>query len=127
MRSEPIGCASWPCDKHRGRDSGRERKGLWLSAAALLMLLAVAVLGVAVTLVDPNDYKPQIVAAVQQATGRALSLGGPLRISRSLWPTIEVTDVTLPTCPAARAPTWPGQNALRRSCPCPRCRAAASR
>ena len=62
-----------------------------LSAAALLLLLAVASLGVAVTFLDPNDYKPQIIAAVQQATGRTLSLGGPLRISRSLWPTINVS------------------------------------
>ena len=46
----------------------------WLSAVALLLLLAVAALGVAVTLLDPNDYKPQIVAAVQQATGRTLTL-----------------------------------------------------
>ena len=62
----------------------------WLSTAALLLLLAVAALGVAVTFLDPNDYKPQIIAAVEQATGRTLSLGGRLRISRSLWPTIEV-------------------------------------
>ena len=76
----------------------------WLSAAALLLLLAVASLGVAVTFLDPNDYKPQIVAAVQQATGRTLSLGGPLRISRSLWPTIEVTDVTLANLPGGTRP-----------------------
>src|SRR5689334_15002460 len=76
----------------------------WLSAAALLLLLAVATLGIAVTFLDPNDYKPQIVAAVQQATGRTLSLGGPLRISRSLWPTIEVTDVTLANLPGGTRP-----------------------
>ena len=76
----------------------------WLSAAALLLLLAVSALGVAVTFLDPNDYKPQIVAAVQQATGRTLSLGGPLRISRSLWPTIEVTDVTLANLPGGTRP-----------------------
>ena len=64
----------------------------WLSATALLLILAFAALGVAITIVNPNDYKPQIVAAVQRATGRTLRLGGPLRISRSLWPTIEVTD-----------------------------------
>ena len=80
----------------------------WLSAAALLLFLAAASLGIAVTFLDPNDYKPQIIAAVQQATGRTLSLGGPLRISRSLWP------------------TWPGRNASRRSCPCSRYCAAAS-
>jgi AsmA protein len=76
----------------------------WLSTAALLLLLAVAALGVAVTLLDPNDHKPQIVAAVEQATGRTLSLGGPLRISRSLWPTIEVTDVTLANLPGGTRP-----------------------
>jgi AsmA-like protein len=76
----------------------------WLSAAALLLLLAVSALGLAVTFLDPNDYKPQIVAAVQQATGRTLSLGGPLRISRSLWPTIEVTDVTLANLPGGTRP-----------------------
>jgi AsmA protein len=76
----------------------------WLSAAALLLLLAVSALGVVVTFLDPNDYKPQIVAAVQQATGRTLSLGGPLRISRSLWPTIEVTDVTLANLPGGTRP-----------------------
>jgi AsmA protein len=66
--------------------------------------LAVSALGVAVTLVNPNDYKPQIVAAVQQATGRTPSLGGPLRISRSLWPTIEVTDVRLANLPGGTRP-----------------------
>jgi uncharacterized protein YhdP len=76
----------------------------WLSAAALLLLLAVSALGVVVTFLDPNDYKPQIVAAVQQATGRTLSLGGPLRISRSLWPTIEVTHVTLANLPGGTRP-----------------------
>jgi uncharacterized protein involved in outer membrane biogenesis len=76
----------------------------WLSAGALLLLLTVAAVGVAVAIVDPNDYKPQIVAAVQRATGRTLSLGGPLHISRSLWPTIEVTDVMLANLPGGTRP-----------------------
>ena len=76
----------------------------WLSTAALLLLLVVAALSVVVTFLDPNDYKPQIVAAVEQVTGRTLSLGGRLRISRSLWPTIEVTDVTLANLPGGTRP-----------------------
>lgn len=80
------------------------RKAWWLGAAALLLLLPAAVLGVAVCIVDPNDYTPQIVAAVQRATGRTLSLGGTLRISRSLWPTIEVTDVKLANLPGGTRP-----------------------
>lgn len=80
------------------------RRAWWLSAAALLLLLPAAALGVAVAVVDPNGYKPQIVAAVQRATGRTLSVGGPLRISRSLWPTIEVTDVMLANLPGGTRP-----------------------
>ena len=75
------------------------RRAWWLSAAALLLLLPVAALGITVAVVDPNDYKPQVVAAVQRATGRTLTMGGPLRISRSLWPTIAVTDVKLANLP----------------------------
>ena len=71
-------------------------KRAWrLSGAGIILLLLVVAVGVAVAVVDPNDYKPQLIAAVQRATGRVLVLGGPLRISRSLWPTIEVTNIEL--------------------------------
>ena len=59
---------------------------------------------VTVAVLDPNDYKPQIIAAAQRATGRVLTLGGPLRISRSLWPTIEVTNVELANLPGGTRP-----------------------
>jgi len=42
----------------------------WLSAAALLLLLTVAALGVAVTLVNPNDYKLQIDRGHGRDTGQ---------------------------------------------------------
>jgi AsmA protein len=59
------------------------------------MALPIAAIGIAVAVIEPNDYKPDIIAAVQDATGRTLNLNGPLRVSRSLWPTIEVNDVAL--------------------------------
>lgn len=80
------------------------RRAWWLSAAALLLLLPVAALGITVAVLDPDDYKPQIVAAVQRATGRTLTLGGPLRVSRSLWPTVAVTDVRLANLPGGTRP-----------------------
>jgi AsmA protein len=50
-----------------------------------LVLALVALLGVALLaaklLIDPNDYKPRIVAAVRQATGRELVLQGDLTLS----------------------------------------------
>jgi len=80
------------------------RRAWWLSVSAVLLLVPVAALGLAIAVVNPDDYKPQIVAAVQRATGRTLSLGGPLRVSRSLWPTIEVTNVTLANLPGGTRP-----------------------
>lgn len=60
-------------------------------------VVGVGIVGVtaAVLLVDPNDYKGQLVDAVQDATGRTLTLGGELRLTRSLWPTITASDVSL--------------------------------
>src|SRR5689334_13343282 len=42
--------------------------------AALIVLAAVAV-AVLVATFDPNDYKPRIVQAVKERTGRDLSIG----------------------------------------------------
>jgi uncharacterized protein involved in outer membrane biogenesis len=68
----------------------------------MVILLAICIFAIAV--VDPNDYKPQIAAAVQQATARALTLNGPLRISKSLWPTIEASNVKLANLPGGTRP-----------------------
>jgi uncharacterized protein involved in outer membrane biogenesis len=79
------------------------RRGTWLTVAAIAALLPAAVLSAAF-LVDPDDYKPQLVAAVQEATGRTLTLEGKLRISRSLWPTVEVSGVSLANLPGGSRP-----------------------
>lgn len=71
------------------------RAGWWLGSLAAIVALPVAAIGIGVIAIDPNSYKPEIVNAVHDATGRSLSLNGPVRISRSLWPTIEVNDVAL--------------------------------
>lgn len=58
-------------------------------------VVAVVVLAVvaAIQLIDPNAYKPEIEAAVQRATGRALTLTGPIRIVSYMRPTIAVSGV----------------------------------
>ncbi len=48
--------------------------------AAVLVLLGIAA-AVLVWRFDPNAYKPRIEAAVRNATGRDLALGGPIRLS----------------------------------------------
>ena len=74
------------------------RRACWLSVLAVLVILSVlATVGLVV--LDPNDYKTAVAEAVQNATGRELTLNGPVRFRWSLWPTIEVSDVTLANLP----------------------------
>jgi AsmA protein len=61
------------------------------SLVALVVLAAVAVL----LLVDPNDHKDRIAAAVQKSTGRALSLPGDLKLSLFPWVAIETGEARL--------------------------------
>ncbi len=57
-------------------------------AVATLALAAVVVLGLAAALIKPNDYKPQLEALVQKATGRVLAMQGDL--SLSVFPGISI-------------------------------------
>lgn len=61
------------------------------SLVALLVVGAVAVL----LLVDPNDHKDRISAAVQRSTGRALTLPGELKLSLFPWFAIETGAASL--------------------------------
>src|SRR6187549_215502 len=62
-------------------------KILGFTVGAVVVLLVVA--GVAVSLLfDPNDYKDEITAAVQKATGRQLTLDGDLDLA--VFPTIRI-------------------------------------
>jgi len=54
-------------------------KVLGIAVAAVLILLLVAMAGVSLVF-DPNDYKDDIAAAVEDATGRELGLEGDLEL-----------------------------------------------
>jgi AsmA protein len=73
-------------------------KILGLAVGVVLVLLVVV--AVAVTLLfDPNDYKDEITAAVQDATGRQLTLDGDLELA--VFPTIRIAvgSATLSNAP----------------------------
>jgi len=70
----------------------------------LLLILVVGVVGYFVLTFDPEAYKPQIAAAVKQATGRELAIKGKIALALSLTPTIEVTDATLSNPPGYSGP-----------------------
>ncbi len=84
------------------------RRGrLWralLIVLALLVLLPAAAIAVLLSQFDPNDYKPRIEAAVQQATGRQLSLRGPIRLKFALVPTLTVDDASFANMPGGSRP-----------------------
>jgi AsmA protein len=53
---------------------------------------------------DPNQYAPDIAAAVQNATGRNVTFGGPIRLRLSLTPTIGVDGLALANPPGFADP-----------------------
>ena len=65
----------------------RTLKILGLVVGAVVALFVVAAVAVSL-LFDPNDYKDEITAAVQDATGRQLTLDGDLELS--VFPTIRI-------------------------------------
>ncbi len=80
------------------RVSGRRTLRMVLIGLAGLVVLAGIAAGVLAVRFDPNAYKPRIEAAVQNATGRELSLDGPIRLS--LFPLgITLRDIALSNPP----------------------------
>jgi AsmA protein len=65
---------------------------------SILAVLVALVLVAAIVLpmvVDPNDFKPQIVNAVQERTGRELEIGGDIDLSVFPWLGLELGSVRL--------------------------------
>ena len=79
----------------------------WVAAIlnALCAVVSVAVVAVtaALILLDPNDYTGRLVEAVQDATGRKLTIG-ELQLTKSLWPTLEAKDISLSNLPGGSRP-----------------------
>jgi AsmA protein len=75
-----------------------------LSGVGAVVVLAVGIGAVLIARFDPNSLKPRLIAAVQQATGRELALYGPISLKPSLWPTLELRDVTFANPPGYSRP-----------------------
>ncbi|MGH7067711.1 MAG: AsmA family protein [Acetobacteraceae bacterium] len=70
----------------------------------ILILVPLVAIGAFVARFDPNAYKPEIAAAIDRASGRKLSLNGPLSLGLSLTPVISASDVTLANPPGFSRP-----------------------
>jgi AsmA protein len=67
----------------------------FLLGLAALLVLGVAVLIAVATLVDPAQYRTAVADAVQQSTGRALSLGGEVGLKLLPCCAVELEQVAL--------------------------------
>jgi AsmA protein len=72
----------------------RTVKIVGIAFGALIAVVVLALLAVWL-LVNPNDYKPQIAAAVKRATGRELMLEGNLKLSVFPWIALELGSASL--------------------------------
>ncbi|WP_158747532.1 AsmA family protein [Acidisphaera sp. L21] len=79
------------------------KKGWVVAIAAVPVVVIAAVAGVALSF-DPNGQKDRIVEAVRRATGRDLTLAGPVRLGWSLTPTLEAEDVSFANMPSGSRP-----------------------
>ena len=61
----------------------------------LLVVLVVAAVLILPQVVDPNDYKEEIIAGVKQRTGRDLTIDGRIDLSVFPWLGVETGAVTL--------------------------------
>src|SRR5580658_8878258 len=63
-------------------------------AGGIILLIVVGLLAVW-ALVNPNDYKGRIAAAVKESTGRELHLSGDIKLSVFPWIALELGPATL--------------------------------
>jgi uncharacterized protein involved in outer membrane biogenesis len=79
----------------------QKRQSLRIALIALAIVVVLPIAGAAVFALtfDANRLKPRIAAAIEQATGRTVTIDGPVRLGLSLQPTLEVDAVTLGNAP----------------------------
>src|SRR3954462_3695234 len=86
-----------------------------LLAAAGVVALGAAGLGIALATFDANRLKPRIIDAVHRATGRDLTIAGDISLHPSLWPTVEVNQASLSNPPGFYRPQMATLKQIRLS------------
>ena len=74
-----------------------------LGAAAGITLLILVAVAIAVATVDPRSLVGPVQARVKAATGRELTIAGPVELKLSLEPKVVVGDVSFANAPWGRA------------------------
>jgi AsmA protein len=75
-----------------------------VSTMAVTVLLAMAAICTLPFIIDPNDFKPEIAAAVKDKTGRDLIIDGELKLSLIPWIGISTGKIALSNMPEFQTP-----------------------
>ena len=70
----------------------------------VFLALAAAALFLVPSLLDWEDFKPEITERIEAITGRALAIDGPLEVSILPAPRLKATDLRLANVPGAASP-----------------------
>ncbi|MDD4650331.1 MAG: AsmA family protein, partial [Desulfoplanes sp.] len=73
-----------------------------------LVVLIAGLLTAAVFLINPNDYKDEIAAAVKKQTGRELTIQGDIALSVFPWLGIDLGQISLGNAPGFSNPLFAG-------------------
>ena len=98
-----------------------------LIVIGLVVVLPIAGIGIFIATFNPNSWKPRIQDAVMRATGRELSLNGPISLKWSLVPTIEARDVALANIDGGSRPQMVTAQSIEAEVARCRCSRIASR
>jgi uncharacterized protein involved in outer membrane biogenesis len=82
-------------NQSRGANPWRRIRAIILAGVVIFVILPAITAMFLVVRFDPNRYAPMIIAAVDQATGRQMTLGGPITMQLSLTPVIEASNINL--------------------------------
>lgn len=78
-------------------------KKILIGVGAVVGLLVVAALAIPFV-IDPNIFKPQIIASAKEATGRDLVIDGPLKLSILPVPSVSAEGVRFANAPGGKTP-----------------------
>src|SRR3954462_2843735 len=79
---------------------GLKKIGKILAVVAGVLVVVIIVIAIALPFViDPNNYKNQIIQAVKQQTGRELKIGGKIGWSVFPWIGVEMRELEFSNAP----------------------------
>lgn len=85
-----------------------------LVTLVLFVVLVVVAAGIYLSVFfDPNDYKAQLAAQVEQQTGRSLTIGGDIELSVFPWVALGVRDVSLSNAQGFEEPVFAAAERMR--------------